>query len=136
VVISDQWVKRLAAIRLSGNDSIPIIKGLLYFTYTVNHGIVFGILNNLSPLFFIILTIFIIAMLLIFLKGLRTHPGFAVLLGGIAGNFIDRIRLGYTIDFIDFRFWPVFNISDICICVGVALLFLYIIRNKDILIKN
>ena len=48
--------------------------------------------------------------------------GVALLLGGAVGNLIDRLRIGGVIDFLDFRIWPVFNIADIGICVGVALL--------------
>jgi len=132
-IILDQWTKKLAISQLPNGDSISVFKGLFYLTYTTNKGAVFGMLKVLNPIFFIIMTFALISLLLIFLKKLRNHPGFAVLLGGIIGNLIDRIRFGYTVDFIDFRFWPVFNISDICLCTGVALLFLQMIKDKDVL---
>ena len=57
--------------------------------------------------------------------------GVALLLGGAVGNLIDRLRIGGVIDFLDFRIWPVFNIADIGICVGVALLMYALIYDTE-----
>jgi signal peptidase II len=51
--------------------------------------------------------------------------GYALVLGGAAGNLIDRLRFGYVVDFIDVRIWPVFNVGDSAITIGVALLILH-----------
>ena len=57
--------------------------------------------------------------------------GVALLLGGAARNLIDRVRIGCVIDFLDFRIWPVFNIADIGICIGVALLMYALLFDKE-----
>ena len=57
--------------------------------------------------------------------------GAALLLGGAVGNLIDRIRVGRVIDFLDFRVWPVFNLADIGICVGVACLIYALLRDGE-----
>lgn len=53
-----------------------------------------------------------------------------LLLGGTIGNLIDRIRLGYVIDFIDLKFWPSFNIADSAVSVGAVILIIYLMKNK------
>ncbi len=58
--------------------------------------------------------------------------GLSLILGGAIGNLIDRLRFGYVVDFIDLRFWPVFNVADSCITIGAAILFFAIIRSKDV----
>lgn len=54
-----------------------------------------------------------------------------MILAGAAGNFIDRLRLGYVIDFLDFRIWPIFNVADSCITIGVALYFIQVFYSKN-----
>ena len=61
--------------------------------------------------------------------------GFSLILGGAVGNLIDRIYFGYVIDFIDFRIWPVFNIADISVVIGVAIMIKKVIAH-DFLRKN
>ena len=56
--------------------------------------------------------------------------GISFLLGGIIGNLIDRIFRGYVIDFIDFKLWPVFNIADIFVVIGIILVIWYFIKNS------
>ena len=59
-----------------------------------------------------------------------THVAFALILGGAVGNIIDRLRFGYVIDFVDFRFWWVFNVADAAISVGVGLLLLRMVLHE------
>lgn len=82
-------------------------------------------------LFFVVLSAVVIAGLavLLFKEEKKTNSVFSwaplvLLLGGAVGNLIDRLRFGYVIDFIDFRFWPVFNVADSCITVGIVWLLL------------
>jgi len=126
LVALDQMTKFLAVSRLTVNDSIPLMNGVLHITLTKNTGAAFGIFKGMMPLFIFIsvVTIFII---LLYAKNLRDRSpylknGLLLVLAGAVGNLIDRIRLGYVIDFIDVRFWSVFNIADTTISIGGALL--------------
>jgi signal peptidase II len=62
--------------------------------------------------------------------GVETHIAFALILGGAVGNIADRVRLGYVVDFFDLRWFPVFNIADSCITIGVCLLLLRMLRHE------
>ncbi|WP_081752639.1 signal peptidase II [Kallotenue papyrolyticum] len=124
--ISKAWVLRTWATPYSGE--IPIIPGLLALTYVQNTGVAFGLFTGMSELF--IVTSLIIVALAIGLY-LRHGPQPAwvglclgLIVGGALGNVIDRLRFGYVVDFIktfDGRF-PVFNVADSCVVIGVTLL--------------
>lgn len=60
----------------------------------------------------------------------RTRIYLSLILAGAAGNLIDRLRLGFVIDFIDLRVWPVFNVADMTICIATGLLILQMLRHK------
>lgn len=126
-VISDFLTKMLAyhVFRL---EEVSVIKHVLYFTYLENRGAAFGILQNHRWIF---IAVTIVAMLAILGYIIWKKPkdrmllvSLALILGGGIGNLIDRIRLSYVIDFIDFRLihFPVFNIADICVVCGCILL--------------
>lgn len=130
VVVLDQVTKHFAK-SLIGKDNIIIIDKLVELTYLENRGAAFGILQGKS-LLFVLITLSVIAYIIYFLY---KNPNFktitkvclAFILGGAIGNFIDRIINGYVVDFIFVRFWghydfPVFNIADIAVSVGVILL--------------
>ena len=107
IVVLDQVVKFLVAHEMFPGMSIPVIQDVFHITFVLNPGIVIVILGGLfSP--------YIRRQCRIF------RCGTALLLGGALGNLIDRVRFGHVIDFFDFRIWPVFNIADIAIVVGVA----------------
>src|SRR5690554_3301778 len=104
-------------------ESIPLIPNAFHLTYIENPGAAFGLLAN-QRIFFVIITTVILGVILYFyynLKGkhflLRISLGMVV--GGAIGNLIDRIRLGAVTDFFDFRIWPVFNIADSAIALGM-----------------
>ncbi|MDI6602408.1 MAG: signal peptidase II, partial [Thermoanaerobacteraceae bacterium] len=107
----------------------PIIGNLLEFTFVKNKGAAFGILQN-QTVFFIIITL-MVSVALIYL--LISVPGqfyiklsLSFIFGGALGNLIDRIRLGYVIDFIHISHWPVFNIADMFIVFGSIILAIFI----------
>jgi signal peptidase II len=114
--------------------SFPIINNIFHFTYVENRGAAFGILQN-RTLFFIIITV-IVGTILIY--SIVKIPGstfykftLSMILGGAIGNLIDRVRLGYVVDFIDFKFFPaVFNLADSMIVVGAFLLCYILIFKK------
>lgn len=126
MVFLDQFVKYVVVSKMPLGSSIPIIDDIFHLTYILNPGAAFGILEN-NQWFFIGTAFIVLASLVIFRKIIASEPlcvriGIALFAGGTLGNLIDRIRIGMVIDFFDFRIWPIFNIADIAICMGVGLI--------------
>jgi signal peptidase II len=102
----------------------------LRFTYVENRGAAFGLLQDQTAFFVFVgvLVVGVIAASYRYLprSGIRLHLALGLQLGGAIGNLVDRIRQGYVVDFVDFGYrsnwWPVFNVADSAIVVGVALL--------------
>ena len=114
VVIADQISKYFVIERLKGTVSHVIIPGFLKFTYVENYGAAFGILKNKKTFFIITTTLIIIFISLFLIRyyykiNIFMRIGLGLLLGGAVGNFIDRIRFGYVVDFINVR---LFNSYD------------------------
>ena len=135
LILADQMVKLGITRTMQLGESIPVLSGIFHITYIENPGAAFGMFANQR-------WIFIVAGILVVLgagamyrrlyeSGRMVRFGAALLLGGAVGNLIDRIRLGRVIDFLDFRVWPVFNIADIGICVGVACLIYALMRDGE-----
>lgn len=130
VVLVDQITKRLADERLRSQRSVPLVDDVLRLTYVENRGAAFGLLQDQTTFFVFvgILVIGVIAASYRYLprSGFRLHLALGLQLGGAIGNLVDRIRQGYVVDFVDFGYrsnwWPVFNVADSAIVVGVALL--------------
>ncbi len=130
VCVLDQMTKQWAVVSLMEQGSVPVIDGVLHFTYLENRGAAFGMLADHRWIFMAASIAAIILLLVYFfmIKGkhhlLRT--ALALVVGGGIGNMFDRCLLGYVVDFIDvrlFSFWKwVFNIADCAVCVGGALL--------------
>lgn len=134
VLAVDQLTKYIAVKYLMPIGTYPIVKNFFHLTYIENRGAAFGILQN-KTLFFIIITIIVGGILIYSMFKLPGNSAYkytlAMILGGAIGNLVDRIRLGYVIDFIDFKFFPaVFNIADSFIVVGAFILG-YIMIFKD-----
>ncbi len=132
-ILLDQLTKLLAVKFLKGEPSIPIINGVLRLTYVENRGAAFGMLKDDRWIFMTASTITLIVMLaiLFFAKDQRKLLTFSlatVISGGI-GNMIDRVALGYVVDFIDFYLidFAVFNFADSLVCVGAGFLMLAVI---------
>lgn len=103
-------------------QSIPIVKNFIYLTFVKNSGLIFGIAQGINSI--IIWAYLIIIGLLLFFYEEFPKDSFskvmvALVFAGVLGNFIDRLFFGYVIDFIDLKFWPVFNIADLCLNIGV-----------------
>jgi signal peptidase II len=124
VCLADQAVKLYIQFNLVPYQSINLLQGWFSITYVMNYGAAFGIMQSQT----VILTA--VALGSLAFVGLKRREisghsklfqiGIAVAQGGAMGNCIDRLRQGYVVDFIDFRFWPVFNIADIAIIGGVG----------------
>lgn len=134
VILGDFITKRFA-LRLATTGEIKLIKDVLHFTYTENRGIAFGAFSG-GRIFFIVLTVLLVGVILLYMlkhtKEKKTRwlkIGVALTVGGAIGNLIDRIILGYVIDFINFEIinFPVFNVADIAVCVGVALIAVHLL---------
>lgn len=130
VVALDQLTKYLIQANLELNNSIPLIDGILHLTYIHNSGAAFSMFQNKTG-FLITMQLIVITAVLVYLIKRRKKDHWSLLLslslivaGGL-GNLIDRAMNGYVIDFLDMRFWPIFNVADISVCVGCGLLVLY-----------
>ncbi|MFA7120344.1 MAG: signal peptidase II [Bacilli bacterium] len=138
ILFLDQISKILVDLYLSINDSFPVIKNFFHITYINNYGAAFGILNNKLWLLiiFTLLAFFIIYRNINTFKiNKRNEIAFSFLLGGILGNLIDRLFLGYIRDFLDFNIFgynfPVFNLGDSFIFLGAILLIIAIYKGED-----
>lgn len=134
ILLLDWLTKFLATKNLLLNQSVPVIKGIFHITLIHNRGAAFGILKDQTPLF-IFTSIFAIILIYFGLKNTRQRSpsiykiSLTLILGGALGNLIDRLFLGYVIDFLDFRVWPVFNVADSMITIGAILLGYSICKN-------
>jgi signal peptidase II len=129
IIFLDQWIKILVKNSFYPGKSIPIIKNVFHLTYVKNTGAAFGILKDHSN-FFIIISVLIIMSIIAFKfyfdnKNRWFNGGLALITGGAIGNLIDRFRLGFVIDYLDFRIWPVFNLADSAVVIGSFLLIMY-----------
>ena len=136
IITLDQVSKLLALTFLQGSDSVIIINKVLRLTYVENRGAAFGMLDDKRWVFMLLSTVGILAMavfLFKFAKGERLLSlSLAFVIGGGIGNMIDRIFLGFVVDFIDFYAFPnawvwVFNVADSFVCVGAGLIMLYVV---------
>jgi len=132
VIVIDQFTKWLVVKNMELGESIPIIHDVLYLTSHRNRGAAWGILQGQFWLFYIITVIVVIA-LVIYIRRVPKEQrlfglGLALMLGGAIGNFIDRVFRKEVVDFIHtyiFTYnFPVFNVADAALCIGVALIFI------------
>ena len=126
ILVLDQFTKFLASFGLELNQTREVVKNVFHLTLVHNSGAAFGIFRGLTVFFTAISALAIIAIAIYLKKRKKPHfvkdTALALILGGAAGNLVDRLRFGYVVDFLDFRVWPVFNVADSAITVGVGLL--------------
>ena len=136
-VAFDQIVKALAVRFLAPVTTVPIIPRVFHLTYIENTGAAFSIFAGKS-IFLIVLTSALIAVLVWLLVSLpktkaylTMNTAFALVIGGAVGNLIDRIRLGYVVEFFDFRLigFAIFNVADCFVVVGCALIMIQVLKN-------
>ncbi len=132
-IAADRVSKVICRQYLRPLGSIPVIKGVFHLTYVENTGAAFGMLQGNT--WFLILTSVLVSAVVAYLiwkvkpENRYVKISLALILGGALGNLVDRVLLGYVVDFLDFRIWPVFNIADSCVVVG-AILFGYFVVVK------
>lgn len=125
IIFLDQASKFLALKFLHLNTPVPLIKNFFNLTLVHNRGAAFGLLQNQLVLF-VLVSLFAIGLIFYNLKN-KTNSvvmklSLSLILAGAAGNLIDRLRLGFVVDFLDFRVWPVFNLADSVITVAAVAL--------------
>jgi signal peptidase II len=144
VVALDQVVKALVDRYLELYESHTIVEGLARLTYVQNRGAAFGILSDADlpyqSVLFSVVSILALGAIAVYAWKLPVtsrlpQAALALIMGGAVGNLLDRVRLGYVIDYVDVYWgrhhWPAFNVADSAISVGVALLVLDILRSPQ-----
>ncbi|WDV44784.1 signal peptidase II [Clostridiaceae bacterium M8S5] len=128
----DQISKYIVDIKLDQFERVHLFRRL-YLVKVYNHGGAYGLFKNKKKFLIIVTTI---ATIVLILLGIYLEPyeymlkiGFAFMVGGALGNLIDRIRLGYVVDYIyikvNIKKAPIFNIADISILIGVIIILIY-----------
>ena len=129
IAATDQFTKAIIIRRFFPGDSVAVVPGLLNLTYVRNTGAAWGMLGGLNG-WLAVLSIVMLALILVFrrsiLENVFVHKvALGLMIGGIVGNLIDRVRLLHVVDFLDFHWgphhFPSFNVADSSICVGVGL---------------
>jgi signal peptidase II len=125
---ADQATKIAAAQMLTEHRPYPVAGHWLYLTLARNPGGAFGLLPQ-AAVYLTVASAVVAVIILLHARAAVAHSSLltaalAMVLGGALGNLADRVRLGHVIDFIDLRVWPVFNVADIAVTVGVALVIL------------
>jgi signal peptidase II len=132
VVVADQVTKAIVRSEISRFEEHKLFLGIKLIN-TRNTGVAFSMFSGGGPVVVIIAFIALGALLAFFLTHLHTQLVWlptGLLLGGAAGNLIDRIRLGAVTDFIKFPHWPAFNVADICVTFGVLSLIYVLEKSK------
>ena len=136
-LLIDQFVKYLVRSNMVQGQSIPILQNIFHLTYIENPGAAFGILANHRLLFLLLTAVITGIMFYLYLQlnneKSPTAFSLALVISGALGNFIDRFFRGTVTDMFDFQIWPIFNIADICICLGLAgLCYLLLIKGEEL----
>ncbi|MBU1670905.1 MAG: signal peptidase II [Actinobacteria bacterium] len=129
VILLDQASKAALVASLEPGRSVTVIPRVLDLTHTTNTGAAFGLLQGSSGLVVMFALLVVTTLLVWFFwtregRHLLMFVGLGLVVGGALGNLVDRLFRGRVIDFIDFKWWPVFNVADIAIVVGVGLIVL------------
>ena len=127
---ADQLTKAIVSSRLGLDESVHVV-GPLSIHHVENSGIAFGLFASATSMVILLTAAAVAWMLYFFARSGSRHPTLPVALGLVIGgsvsNLVDRVRLGHVTDFLDFKFWPAFNLADTFIVVGVAVLLLALV---------
>jgi signal peptidase II len=146
ILLVDYLTKWIVRVRLDPIQSVEIIPGYLRLSYWQNSGVAFGLFDAVASVWkpYILAALAVVAVVVIVVYGKHMPPerkllraSLAIIIGGILGNFVDRIVRGYVIDFIDFHIydtfhWPTFNVADSAITIGIALLLIDTVKNPAV----
>ena len=143
LVLLDQWTKWLTVVHLKNSEPIVLIPGVFELTYTENRGAAFGMMQNQRWFFFIATAIVLIGVVFLLLRMpyerryLPFRSALVVFMAGAIGNLIDRVSLGYVVDFLYFKLinFPVFNVADCYVTITVfvfVILFLFVYKEEEL----
>lgn len=135
---TDQFSKYLIRANLAPNVSwnpIPSLQNWFSITHVTNTGAAFGLFPNLGSVFVVVAVVVSVA-IVVYHRYLPASQwlvkiSLGLQLGGALGNLTDRLRIGHVTDFFDFKIWPVFNLADSAIVLGVAILAYYLLREES-----
>lgn len=131
IIVVDQSIKRYMVHLLRSQDPVQIVGELLQLTLVTNTGVAFGLFQGFSQVLSVLSAVLMLVVLFYLIKTLGRSLiitfALSLVLGGALGNLIDRVRLGYVVDFIKLPYWPAFNVADSCIVVGVCVLVLHML---------
>ena len=129
IIILDQATKQWVMMRFYLGESLPVLPEWFNLVYVRNTGAAWGMLGGLNGLL-VGLSLLVLIILIFFRRSFLTdclvhRLALALMIGGIVGNLLDRVRHQYVVDFLDFcwqsHHFPAFNVADFAICVGVGL---------------
>ncbi|EGO8417814.1 signal peptidase II [Enterococcus faecalis] len=132
----DQWSKYLTVQNISLGETKEFIPGFLSLTHLRNTGAAWSLLEGKMIFFYVITVIVSVVIIYLFIKNYKKSiwysVGLSFVLAGAIGNFIDRVRLGYVVDMLqtDFMNFPIFNVADNTLVVGVICIFIYLILDE------
>ncbi len=125
-LVADQLTKQIVSDRLPLDDGVHVV-GPFSIHHVQNSGIAFGLFSSATVVVIVLTALAVGWMLLFFARSGGRHPilpaALGLVIGGSVSNLIDRVRVGHVTDFLDFRYWPAFNLADSFIVIGVAILF-------------
>ena len=144
ILILDQVTKVAVDDQFRLGESLAVVSDFFNLTYVRNTGAAFGFMADADPMFrvpfFLIIPIFALGFIIYLFRKVESQHfsvsiALSLVVGRAVGNLIDRVRLGYVIDFLDFHWggkyhFPAFNVADSAICVGVAILMIDLIRTS------
>jgi signal peptidase II len=124
-IVADQVTKHVVASDLRLGEGVHVV-GPFTIRHVQNSGIAFGLFSNATAAVIVVTAIAIGWMLVYFARSGARHPvlpvALGLVIGGSVSNLADRVRLGFVTDFLDFRYWPAFNLADSFIVIGVGIL--------------
>lgn len=137
ITLIDQLVKSVVAERLVQIGTVPLIENVFHLTYCENTGAGFGVFADRTWLLSIVTFLIVLAAIVYVVvkkpKSSLLNIALTFMVGGAIGNLIDRLRLGYVIDFLDFCYinFPVFNIADCFVTIGAVVFAVYVLFFSD-----
>ncbi len=134
-LILDQFTKHIIVANFQPGESRIFIPHIVYWTFVQNTHGAFGLFGDspfvLVGMAIVVLAVFWFAFREAAVKSIVVQIAFGGIVGGAIGNIVDRFHYHFVVDFIDLRWWPVFNVADSCITVGVALLILTSLKREQ-----
>ncbi|EGQ3511649.1 lipoprotein signal peptidase [Staphylococcus pseudintermedius] len=139
ILIGDQLTKFIIRTQMALGESFAVVPKFLYITSHRNNGAAWGILSGKMTFFYIITIIVLIALIVFYIKEAKNNMlmqiAISLLFSGALGNFIDRVSSGEVVDFIDtviFGYdFPIFNIADASLTIGVVLLIIVLLKDQN-----